>query len=204
MTDGLSHAQFANPPCELEMAAGIGRDQNLCVGFPDMIELPLQEATARFKLLECKRAGHAAAPSRFLHLAEFDTGDRTYDLSRGRREPLAMSKVAGVVISHAHRQGSEIPGTDARFDEKFGNIPDLALEKRDPLMIGTPLKELAVFFQSAAAACAVGYDIIKVQGKKEVDVHASEEPSGFPISLGEVRGAATLDLSGRDDFETLL
>ena len=60
MQDGLFHAEFADAPGELEVAAGIGRDEDVGAGGPDIGEFPFEKPAARLQLLE----GEGARPCR--------------------------------------------------------------------------------------------------------------------------------------------
>ncbi len=52
MQDGLLQPHLPDTPGELEMAAGVGRDEGVGPGGPDMGELPFEESAARIELLE--------------------------------------------------------------------------------------------------------------------------------------------------------
>ena len=113
---------------------------------------------ARLQLLQREGAGHAAAPVRFLHLPQFDPGDRPDDLARRAGKALAVDEVAGFVVGDAQRHRPELLGPDARLREEFGDVADLRPETAEPFMIGLSFEQLLVFLERAAAAGAVGHD----------------------------------------------
>ncbi len=125
MQDGLFHTELADAPGELEVAAGIGRHENVGVGGPNVCEFSFQKSAARLQLLEREGARHAAAPIGFLHLPQFDPGNRPDDLARWAGKALAVDEVTGFVIRDAERHRPELFGPDAHLRKEFGDVPDL-------------------------------------------------------------------------------
>ena len=62
MKDGLFHPQLAEARGELQVAAGVCRDENIGAGGLDMGEFPFEQLLACIDLLQSERPGHAAAP----------------------------------------------------------------------------------------------------------------------------------------------
>lgn len=125
MQDVLFHAQLADAPGELKVAAGIGRYQNIGVGVSNVCEFSLQKPAARLQLLEREGARHAAAPVGFLHLPQLNPGNRPDDPARRAGEALAVNEVTGFMIRDAERHRPELFGPDARLRKEFGDVPDL-------------------------------------------------------------------------------
>ena len=135
---------------------------------------------------------------------QFDPGDLPDDLARRAGNALAVNEVAGFVVGDAHRHRPEILGPDARIREEFGDVADLRPEAAEPFMIRMPVEDLLVFLEGAAAARAVGDDMLHIQPEKEIEVDQGEAPGGLAVPFGEMGRAAAFDLLGRDDVEPLL
>ena len=125
MQDGLFHTELADTPGELEVAAGIGRHEDVGAGGPDMGKFPFEQFAARLQLLEREGACHAATPTGFLHLPQFNPGDRPDDLARWAGKALAVYEVTGFVIRDAQGHRPKLFGPDPSLCEEFGDVPDL-------------------------------------------------------------------------------
>ncbi len=125
MQDGLFHAELTDTPGELKVAAGIGRHEGVGAGGPDIGEFPFENPAARLQLLDREGACHAAAPIGFLHLPQFDPGNRPDDLARRTGKALAVHEVTGFVIRDAERYRPKLFGPDAHLRKEFGDVADL-------------------------------------------------------------------------------
>ena len=67
-----------------------------------------------------------------------------------------------------------------------------------------PSSKLLIFLEGAAAAGAVGHDVIDIRSEKKVEVDQGQTPGAFPIPLGQMRRPAAFDIPRGDDFEALL
>ena len=135
MQDGLLHPQLAEARGELQVAAGVCRDEDIGAGGLDMGEFPFEQLSTRIDLLQSERPGHTAAPVRFLHLPEFDPGDLSDDLAGRTGKALTVDQVTGFMVGDGQRHRLEFFGADSHFDEEFGDVADLRPETDQPFVL---------------------------------------------------------------------